>query len=411
MHPGVKSRQELTMKIRFLSGLLTSFSIKIKMENRSGESRSEEAKEAELSENIYTVFYKTLGSLTPNRFNKLRFAGNMIRAAGIFMSAIVICSVFKGMDGIEGYASPVFVLAVLLISRFTDGYVYGVIAAFAGVICVNFLFTYPYMAVNFTISGYPLTFLVLLIVSLITSTLTSQAKQRDYLKLENEKERIRSDLLRALSHDIRTPLTSISGAASTLLESPDITPEEYRYLLNDIKQESKWLIRMVENLLSITKLDNGAILKTENWAVDEVIAEAVEKIQKNYPGFPVEVSVPEDPLFVPMDPLLIEQVLLNLTENSIIHANNATMVWIAVEKKSDCALFSVKDDGGGFPPEVLEEIQQGTIRTRISEDGEGKRNMGLGIRVCSAVIRAHGGKLSAQNGPDSAEITFTIPLE
>ena len=373
--------------------------------------RSVPVEETEVSENVHTFLFKALASLTPNRFNKLRFAENMIRAAGIFMSAIVICSIFKSMDGVEGYASPVFVLAVLLISRFTDGYVYGVIAAFAGVICVNFLFTYPYMAVNFTISGYPLTFLVLLIVSLITSTLTSQAKQRDYLKLENEKERIRSDLLRALSHDIRTPLTSISGAASTLLDSPDISPEEYRYLLNDIKQESKWLIRMVENLLSITKLDNGAILETEQWAVDEVIAEAVEKIQKNYPKFPIEVSVPESPLFLPMDPLLIEQVLLNLTENSIIHAKNATTVWITVEKRGECAVFRVTDDGDGFPPEVLQEIQQDNIRTKISDDGEGKRNMGLGIRVCSAVIRAHGGKLSAKNGSNSAEITFTLPLK
>lgn len=364
-----------------------------------------------MSDNIRSVLYKALGSLTPNRFNRLRFADNLLRTAGIFMAAIVICSIFKNMDGIEGYASPVFVLAVLLISRFTDGFVYGVIAAFASVICVNFLFTYPYMAVNFTISGYPLTFLVLLIVSLITSTLTSQAKQRDYLKLENEKERIRSDLLRALSHDIRTPLTSISGAASTLLDSPDISPEEYYNLLNDIKQESKWLIRMVENLLSITKLDNGTILETDQWAVDEVVAEAVSKIQKNYPGFPVEVSVPESSLFIPMDPLLIEQVLLNLTENSIIHAKNATTVWITVENRGDCACFKVTDNGDGFPPEVLEEIQQGNIRTKISEDKEGKRNMGLGIRVCNAVIRAHGGKLSAKNGSNSAEITFTLPLK
>lgn len=363
-----------------------------------------------MSENINSVLNKTLGKLTLNRFNKLRFAENLLRATGIFMSAIVICSIFKNMDGIEGYASPVFVLAVLLISRFTDGFVYGVIAAFAGVICVNFLFTYPYMAVNFTISGYPLTFLVLLIVSLITSTLTSQAKQRDYLKLENEKERIRSDLLRALSHDIRTPLTSISGAASTLLDSPDISPEESRYLLNDIKQESKWLIRMVENLLSITKLDNGSILETEQWSVDEVIAEAVAKIQKNYPRFPVEVSVPQIPLFVNMDPLLIEQVILNLTENSILHGKNVTTVWITVEKQEDSALFCIRDDGGGFPQEVLKEIQKGTIRTKISEDGEGKRNMGLGIRVCSAVIRAHGGKLSAQNGQDGAVVCFTLPL-
>ena len=112
-----------------------------------------------------------------------------------------------------------------------------------------------------------------------------------------------------------------------------------------------------------------------------------------------------------MDPLLIEQVLLNLTENSIIHAKNATMVWITVEKRTNCAAFRVTDDGDGFPPEVLDEIQQDNIRTKISEDGEGKRNMGLGIRVCSAVIRAHGGKLSAKNGNKSAEVTFTLPIE
>lgn len=256
-----------------------------------------------------------------------------------------------------------------------------------------------------------MTFLVLLIVSLITSTLTSQAKQRDYLKLENEKERIRSDLLRALSHDIRTPLTSISGAASTLLDNPDISPEESYSLLTDIHQEAMWLIRMVENLLSITKLDNSSILETEQWAVDEVIAEAVGKIQKNYPEFPIEVSVPQMPLFIQMDPLLIEQVLLNLSENSIIHAENVTTVWIRVQKQEDCALFCISDDGGGFPPEILEDIQKGTIRTKITEDGEGKRNMGLGIRVCSTVIRAHGGKLSARNGPDGAEVYFTLPLE
>lgn len=348
--------------------------------------------------------------ISAKRFNKLRLAENLLRAAGIFLTAVVICSVFRNMDGIEGYASPVFVLAVLLISRFTDGYVYGVLAAFASVYCVNYLFTYPYMEVNFTISGYPLTFIVLLIVSLITSTLTSQAKQRDMLKLENEKERIRSDLLRALSHDIRTPLTSIIGAVSTLLDSKDISPEESESLLKDIKKESQWLIRMVENLLSITKLDQGTILQTEQWAVDEVIAEAVEKIRKNYPTFPIEVSVPEEPLFVPMDPLLIEQVILNLTENSIVHGNNVTTVWIIVEKHDDHALFLVRDDGCGFPEKILEEILQGNIRTKISEDGEGKRNMGLGIRVCSAVVRAHGGQLAAQNYTNGAEVSFALPL-
>ena len=145
-----------------------------------------DTKEEKVSDHLYAALKENGKKISLRKFNKLRFAENMLRAAGIFACAIIICSVFKGMDGTEGYASPVFVLAVLLISRFTDGYAYGVAAAFAGVVCVNFLFTYPYMAVNFTISGYPLTFLALLIISLITSTLTSQAKQRDILKLENE---------------------------------------------------------------------------------------------------------------------------------------------------------------------------------------------------------------------------------
>lgn len=361
-------------------------------------------------ETLRSAITKGKKKLAVKKFNRLSFAENMIRMSCIFLSAIVFCSFFKSMNVPDGYASPVFNLAVLLISRFTDGYFYGVFAAFFSVFFVNYFFTFPYMAMNFTDPGHLFTFIVLMIVSLTTSTLTSQAKQRDILKMENERERIRSDLLRAISHDIRTPLTSINGAASTLLDSEDISSEESRILLRDIKQQSQWLIRMVENLLSITKLDNGNILAAEEWAVDEVIAGAVEKIHKNYPDFPIEVEVPFEPLFVLMDPILIEQVLLNLTENAIIHAENVTTVRIIVEKQGDFAVFHVKDDGNGFSEQVLEKIKQGNIQTKMSADREGKRNMGLGIRVCSAVVRAHGGKLYAQNHEDGAEVTFTLPL-
>ena len=142
----------------------------------------------------------------------------------IFLCATGFCALLHQMADItDGFASPVYVLAVLLISRFTNGYLFGLIAAILGVIGVNFVFTYPYMAFNFTISGYPLTIFTFLVVSLVTSALTTKTKEQDRLRLENEKVKMRADLLRSVSHDIRTPLTSIIGATSAVLENPDLS--------------------------------------------------------------------------------------------------------------------------------------------------------------------------------------------
>ena len=129
--------------------------------------------------------------------------------AGIFSCAVALCFFLQNAGVIEGFAPPVFVLAVLLISRLTTGYLFGFIATVLGMVCVNFVFTYPYWAFNLSLSGYPLTFFTLLMVSLITCTLTAQAKRQANLLAESEREKMRANLLRSVSHDIRTPLTSI----------------------------------------------------------------------------------------------------------------------------------------------------------------------------------------------------------
>lgn len=149
---------------------------------------------------------------------------------------------------------PVFVLTVLLTSWLTSGYFWGLLSAVLGVIAVNYFFTYPYWAFNLTLTGYPLSFLTFLSVSIITSTLTTKTRQLDKLRMENEKIRMRADLLRSVSHDIRTPLTSIIGSTSAVLDNPDLSLEDRRTLLQDVKQEAQWLIRVVENLLSITRI-------------------------------------------------------------------------------------------------------------------------------------------------------------
>ena len=179
---------------------------------------------------------------------------DLIVTALILFVAVAFCILLQRLDPSAGFATPVFVLTVLLTSRLTTGYFWGLFSAVLGVIAVNFFFTFPYWAFNLTITGYPLSFLTFLSVSVITSALTTKTRQLDKLRMENEKIRMRADLLRSVSHDIRTPLTSIIGSTSAVLDNPDLSQEDRRSLLEDVKQEAQWLIRTVENLLSITRI-------------------------------------------------------------------------------------------------------------------------------------------------------------
>ena len=333
-------------------------------------------------------------------------------SAIIFFLAAGLCILLQMADGSEGFASPVFVLAVLLVSHLTTGYLFGLLASVAGVVCVNFVFTYPYWAVNFTITGYPITFLSFLAVSIITCTLTTQARQQERLRAENEKEKMRANLLRSVSHDIRTPLTSIIGSTSAVLENPNLTSEEQHELLEDVRSEAQWLIRVVENLLSITRISNDqtARIDKEPEAVEEVLGDAVQKFRRRFPDVRVTVEVPEELLMVPMDPILIVQVLSNLLENAVIHGHTTTKIHISVAEKDGFVHFKIKDNGQGISEEAMPTLFDGALKHNSSTSSDGKRNMGLGLSVCSAVVKGHGGSMDAHNTPDGAEFTFQLPL-
>ena len=329
----------------------------------------------------------------------------------ILFAAVAFCIFLQRLDPSAGFAMPVFVLTVLLTSRLTNGYFFGLLSAVLGVICVNYFFTYPYWALNLTITGYPLSFLTFLSVSIITSTLTTKTRQLDKLNLENEKIRMRADLLRSVSHDIRTPLTSIIGSTSAVLDNPNLSPEERRTLLEDVKREAQWLIRVVENLLSITRIGSDqAVLTTRPEPAEEVLAESIRKAKKRLPDIHFSVDVPEELLMVPMDPILIEQVLSNLIENAAIHGVTTSAIHLSVIKDGDFAAFSVRDNGQGIPPALLPHLFDNSIKHSSAATGDGKRNMGLGLSVCSAVVKAHGGTLSASNLADGAEFVFRLPL-
>ena len=330
----------------------------------------------------------------------------------IFALAWGICMLLHRASPSDGFASPVFVLAVLLVSRLTTGYLFGLLSALLGVVCVNFVFTYPYWVVDFTLSGYPLTFMVFLTVSIITCTLTTQIKQQEHLRTETAKEKMRANLLRSVSHDIRTPLTSIAGASSTLLEHPELSEASRRQLLEDVRDDAQWLIRVVENLLSITRMgDAQAQISKTLEAAEDIIAETLRKFRKRFPNVQVTTRIPDEALFIPVDAILIEQVLSNLLENAMNHGKTTSHICISVTEEDGFARFAVTDNGCGIAKDTLATLFDGSLKHSETTSGDGKRNMGLGLSVCMAIIRVHGGTMDAQNLDTGAEFSFRLPLQ
>lgn len=462
-----------------------------------------------------------------------------------------------------------YILSVLVISRVTEGYVYGIVASVVSVLTFNFLFTEPYFTFNAIQAGYPITFLIMLLVALITSTLTvriktearhavqrehrtevlyeinkkllstrgldnivaltneyivnlfdrsvvffttdpeqgedgsvmqaaqdvdasilnsadekavahwvflnqkragagtdtlmgaaafympviSQGKvlavwgiscakgkldhntrlflsmiasqvamalerqhlsdeQRDMM-VESEKERMRSTLLRAISHDLRTPLAGILGASSAIRENGKSLDEDTRdKLVANIQEESQWLIRMVENLLSVTRINESASNLTKSpEAAEEVVGEAVSRIKQRFPQREIIVHVPDEFLEVPMDGTLIAQVLINLLENAIKYSPSDTPVEIRLEKTGDWARFEVLDRGKGISDEDFPYLLT-SYKPAGNKSPDSSRGMGIGLSICKTIVKAHNGKLEAENRKEGGAVfRFTLPLK
>lgn len=462
----------------------------------------------------------------------------------------------------------VYLLSILVVSRFTEGYLYGICASVLGVLLFNFFFTAPYLTFNATNPTYPITFLIMLLVALMTSAMTNGVKIQarmavmnerrteilyelskkllvtreldkiisitneslvtifdrsvifyskskdggshgtfmqgheqtsgDFLKsrdeeavaywvfqnkkaagngtdtlsgakafympvvsqdrvlgvigmscaeeklppkrrafmkmvvsqvamalerqrlsdeqgkarLETEKEKMRSNFLRAISHDLRTPLTGILGSSSALLENiGELDVETQKKLLTDIKADSVWIIRMVENLLSVTRIGQGKVdLKKQSEAVEEIVGEAVTIIRKRFDHTHINVEVPDSLLMVSMDGTLIEQVLINLMENAIKYAGSNPILNIKVQDLGKNAKFIVDDNGEGISNELLPHIFDGYTGSD-EKSSDSKRGMGIGLTICKSIVDAHGGTLKVRNKDEGgAEFSFELPV-
>ena len=253
---------------------------------------------------------------------------------------------------------------------------------------------------------------IMLAVAVFTSTLNSRIRDQEKLRTENEKERMRGNLLRAISHDLRTPLTSIYGSSSTLISKYDALPKEQQLkLLGEIQEDSEWLIRMVENLLSVTRIDGAKVevVKTPT-VLDELIDSVLMKFSKKYPNQKVITQIPEEFVDIPMDSLLIEQVLLNLLENAVFHAKGMTELTLSVSLVGDKAVFEVADNGCGLPDDALQKIFTGSYEKSAAPVDGTRSNMGIGLSVCAAIVKAHGSEITAENRKGGGAV-FRFALE
>ena len=484
---------------------------------------------------------------------------------------LIICTftayIFHILTAENTSIAIIYVLGVLLVSRLTTGYTWGIVASLFGVVGVNYLFTYPFLELNFTLSGYPVTFFGMLTISIITSTLTTHIKEQarmtalrersleklnqinkkllmadsipqiidlvlqyvnysygfscifytkdpledtapvtkmvegesesvfcsyaeqtnahlayvtqfpmgshhsdlaasclylpiashgfsrgvlgisciidpdfeknhlaflrlmltqvalaferqtladDHQKLaiETEKEKMRGNLLRAVSHDLRTPLTSMIGASATYLENTNTLEEsEKTQLISHIHEDSNWLLHMVENLLSVTRIDKGTAKVEKNLEpLEEVISESVSRIKKRYNHASVSVTVPDEFIMVPMDATLIEQVIINLIENALKYAKTTEPIELSATKENDLIKVQVLDHGVGLHPDRLGTLFDG-YSSHPNESSDASKGMGIGLSICKTIIRAHSGEIWAENLEKGAVFTFTLPLE
>ena len=313
----------------------------------------------------------------------------------------------------------IYTLALIIAALKTSGYLYGAVSAVFCVVAVNYFFSYPYFKFNFTLAGYPLTFIGMLAISLITSTTTTALKrqrqaiaEREKALMEADKEKLRANLLRAVSHDLRTPLTGIIGSSSSYLENyPELSEEDRTELVANIKEDSQWLLNMVENLLTVTRIkanDADKVKKTPE-VVEEVVSEAILRLRKRLPDIKIRVNMPNDFLMLSMDPTLIEQVLINLMENACIHSGSSEPIDLIISETPDHISFTVRDYGRGISEKQLPYIFEG--QQTMSESTDGHKGIGIGLSICKTIIQAHDGKITASNLSRGAEFTFTLPKE
>ena len=238
------------------------------------------------------------------------------------------------------------------------------------------------------------------------------AEEKEKAAVLAKNEQLRANLLRSISHDLRTPLTSISGNADTLLHSYNVLDEQTRkQIFTDIYDDAQWLTGLVENLLSITKIADGSVkLRLSDQVVDDIVSEALRHIDRRSAEHHITVDCGDEPLLVRVDAGLIMQVLINLVNNAVKYTPAGSNIRITAIPRENMAEICVSDNGPGIPDELKEHVFE-MFFTGGNPIGDSRRSLGLGLTLCQAIIHAHNGEMTLKdNSPHGCIFSFTVPL-
>lgn len=239
------------------------------------------------------------------------------------------------------------------------------------------------------------------------------AREKAEAALVAQKEQLRANLLRSISHDLRTPLTSISGNACNLLSNGEkFDTETKRQLYSDIYDDSLWLINLVENLLSVTRIEEGKLnIRMQAELLDEVISEALQHISRKKTEHRITFQPSEEFILVKVDARLIVQVMINIVDNAIKYTQKGSEIMISTRKQQDKAVVCIADNGPGVPDDMKSLVFE-MFYSGAKNIADSRRSLGLGLSLCKSIVNAHGGELTlSDNIPHGAVFTFTLPIE
>ena len=239
------------------------------------------------------------------------------------------------------------------------------------------------------------------------------AKEKEEAAVLAKNEQLRANLLRAISHDLRTPLTSISGNAANLLSDYDRLDDQTRkQMFTDILEDSQWLISLVENLLSVTRIEEGRMnLQMLPQLIEEVMEEALRHIRRKNLDHEISVEYRDELMLAKMDAKLIIQVIINIVDNAIKYTPPGSSIKITAEKREGAVSVSIADTGPGIPDDRKQRVFD-MFYTGDNKVADNRRSLGLGLSLCRSIINAHGGEITlTDNQPHGCIFTFTLPAE
>jgi K+-sensing histidine kinase KdpD len=348
-----------------------------------------------------------------------KWIGRAGKTLGMFAIMMLLAVVFDRLRLRQENTLMVFLTGILVIVVETGSYLCGFVTSVLCVGVFNYFFVEPYYTFYISDINNVISLAIFFIVSIFAGMIASRLQQQIYLtsqlektKAEIEKEKTRSMLLRSISHDLRSPLTGIAGSSSFLAENYDTIPREDAVaLLEDMEKDATSLIRMVENLLNMTRIQDGRlVIRKKQEVLDDLISDAVSRAVKKGSMHKVVLTPDSGILLVPVDGQLITQVFVNLLDNAVKYTPGGTTITVRTVLSEDegSAVITVSDNGPGISAGGIDHIFENYANRTNSDRGRG---LGLGLPICRTIMEAHGGTISVHNAPEGGAVfTLTLPL-